>query len=329
MGNRRRQAALAAAACAWLLACGGDDSVPTGAAMGAPEPVTDETSFLNGAPVIEEISLSPATPRPGERIQVKVRTSDPDGDDVQIRYEWRVDGQIQTETGTSLHVTGSGRSAVIEVVAVASDGTDESVEGRASARVGNLAPILQGVVIEPLGEVTAGHDISASPRAMDPDGDELQYYYRWDVNGRTVETASALLEASRFKRGDQIVLTVTASDGQDESDPLTSAPIAVVNSPPRITSQPGAFDDEGVFRYALEVEDPDGDQGFRYRLLEGPSGLELDVVDGTVTWIPTEAQAGRHLVKIEVLDSGGAGATQSFEISLEFGEEPPPAEAAE
>jgi hypothetical protein len=331
MRDRRWLVGLAAAGCALLLACGDDESVATGAAMGeAPARDVPSSSAVNSAPVIDGITLSPPTPRPGERITAQVRASDPDGDDVRIRYEWRVDGTPQSESGASLHVAGeTGKSALIEVTATVTDSHDESSQASASARIGNLPPILQGVVLEPLGEVTAGHDVVATPRAMDPDGDELDFHYRWDVNGRTVETESAVLEATRFKRGDSIVLTVSASDGQDESDPIRSDPIQVVNSPPRVTSTPGAFDDEGVFRYKIEVEDPDGDHGFRYRLLEGPEGLVLDGVDGQITWIPTEAQAGRHPVKIEVMDAGGASATQSFVISLGFGEEPPPADAAE
>jgi hypothetical protein len=289
-----------------------------------------ETSALNSAPVIEGLSLSSSAPRPGERITAQVQASDPDGDEIRIRYEWRVDGDVQSETSASLHVAGgAGKSALIEVMATVSDSHDESSQASASARIGNLPPILQGIVIEPLGEVTAGRDIVASPRAVDPDGDDLRFHYRWDVNGRTVETASAVLAAEHFKRGDSIVLTLTASDGQDESDPLRSAPIEVVNSPPRVTSKPGAFGDDGIFRYSIVAEDPDGDRGFRYRLVEGPEGLVLDVADGQVTWIPTEAQAGRHTVKLEVIDNDGASATQSFVISLGFGEDPPPADAAE
>ena len=165
-----------------------------------------------------------------------------------------------------MHVVNIGKGGVIEVTAFARDGKEQSAPVRATVRVGNTVPVLQGVVIEPLGEVTANRDVTASPVAIDPDGDAIAFEYAWRVNSRVVGGNSPVLSAQHFERGDKIQLTVTASDSGGTSPALRSDSIPVVNAPPRILSVPGVFDDDGVFRYALKVEDTDGDRMFRYRL---------------------------------------------------------------
>lgn len=315
-----------------VLACGDEpaETTTTGAAMGATEKTeaAPRSDALNSAPVIESVSVEPRTARPGETIRALVEASDPDGDDLELHYEWRLDGRVDSQATERFHVTSAAKRSRIQVTVVASDGSEQSQPVTATARVGNLPPILQGVVIEPLGQVTAGRDVIASPRATDPDGDDVSFRYRWDVNGSTVDETGPVLSSSHYERGDSIRVIVTATDGQDDSDALRSDPIPVVNSPPKITSQPGAIGDDGVFRYTIEAEDPDGDRGFRYRLTEGPPGMDLDTVSGTLTWTPREDQAGRHNVKIEVADLKGARAQQSFVVLIEFQEPEAPAAPA-
>ena len=316
--------------------CGGDEeSRPTGAAMSSADESNRTTSVdpaLNEPPVVESVGLEPSQPRPGERISARVLASDPEGDPITLQYQWKVDGRVTDEIGSSLHVEGSvGKGSRIEVAVAAYDGTNRSAEQRASATVGNLPPVLHGVIIEPLGEINAGHDVVAIPKASDADGDPLSFEYRWAVNRVTVGDEGNRLAASNFERGDEITLVLTASDGMSTSEPLASDPIPVVNAAPKINSTPGGFDDLGRFTYEIEAVDPDGDSTFRYRMLDGPAGMEIDIVDGAVHWVPTESQAGRHPVKIEVKDAKGAVATQSFVMEVDFEDVPEtsPAAAAE
>lgn len=314
------------AACGLGLACGGDDPTETtGAAMSAS---TDESgpAVIATVPVIESIVLRPANPRPGERLEVQVSSRGGNGNDIRYEYEWKVNGRSSDLHDRVFHVEGeTGKGSTIEVKAVAFDGESRSEPAEAWVRIGNSPPVLHGLIIEPLREVSAGHDVAATPKASDPDGDELRFDYRWDVNGETVATEGSVLSSSHYGRGDRIAVTVTASDGQDESNQISSEAIPVVNSDPKITSTPGSFDEFGRFIYPLQVEDPDGDSNFRYRLAEGPEGMEIDIVDGTVRWTPREDQAGKHPVKVEVSDSEGGKGIQSFMVTLAF--EDPTADA--
>jgi len=310
-------------------ACGSSDeervkSTPIGEVARTPTPA----GAANEPPRIDEIQLQPVRPLPGGVVTAHVQTSDPEGDAVRLSFEWRVDGERAGSDSPSLQLAGVSKGASIEVTAVPHDAHSQGASRSAGARVGNLPPVMLGVVIEPLGEVHAGQDVSASPRANDSDGDELEFRYAWRVNGEDAGVDGPVLPATRFKRGDEIELTVVASDGQDSSAPLVSQPVPVVNASPTITSAPGSIGDDGTFRYAVRVEDPDKDRSFRYRLLESPEGMKIDVVTGELTWAPSEDQAGSHPVVIEVGDRNGGTGTQAFEVTVAFEQNAAPAAPA-
>lgn len=313
-----------------LAACGAEDEpMATGKPMAA-APVADPARAGDGPnqpPVIERISLSPRNPRPGERIRARVEAHDPDGDAVHLRYEWRVRGE-RVGDGPSLHPEGHPKGTVIELRVEPHDGDLEGAIETATVQIGNQPPVMVGIVLEPLGEVSVNHDVVASPRAIDPDGDALEFRYAWTINGEPGPGDEAVLPKEAFERGDRITLTVTADDGRDESEPLESQPFEVVNAAPAITSTPGGFGDDGAFRYQVAVSDPDGDRRLRYRLLEAPEGMTVDLLKGTVVWTPAESQTGSHPVVIEVDDMAGGRATQSFQVQVAF-DGSPPANAAD
>jgi hypothetical protein len=306
-----------------LLGCGGEPSEPaTGEESTAP-------ASMNSPPVIEEVALEPSRPRPGETVQVRVNVSDPDGDPIRLDYEWRADGRtIERAAGQpSLHVENLPRESAIEVTVIAHDAQSESAPETAVARVGNLPPTIVAVGMQPTGPVSAGTAITATPRANDPEGKEVEYTYRWSVNGETRPIEGPTLPGDQFVRGDTIVLEVVASDGLAESEPVVSPPIPVVNAPPRIVSEPGQFSADGIFRYALKTEDPDGDTAFRYNLVQGPTGMTVGFDDGKLTWNPAADAAGSHDVEIEVQDRFGGKSAYRFSLTLSYESEKAPAAA--
>jgi hypothetical protein len=279
-------------------------------------------------PVIRRIDLRPSRPTPGNIIAANVEALDPDGDEVALSYAWTVDGTRVGEDQATLLLGDAPKGSLIHLTVIARDGDSKGPAATATARVANRPPQMLGVVIEPLDEVRANRDISANPRAQDPDGDPLEFRYRWRVNGYEADADGPVLSADHYRRGDEIELTVVAHDGEESSEPLSSAPFTVANSPPRITSAPGAFDEDGTFRYAVRADDPDGDRSLRYQLVAGPDGMEINVVSGELTWTPTPDQAGIHPVTIEVGDRKGGATPQSFDIRVEFQEVPEPAAPA-
>jgi hypothetical protein len=279
-------------------------------------------------PVIRRIDLRPSRPTPGNIITADVDVFDPDGDEVALSYTWAVDGSRVGDDQATLLLREAPKDSTVQVTVIARDRDSKSPAATVTARIANRPPKMLGVVIEPLDEVRANRDIAANPRAQDPDGDPLEYRYRWRVDGDEADADGPVLSADHYRRGDQIELTVVAHDGEESSEPLTSAPFTVANSPPRVTSTPGAFDEDGTFRYAVRADDPDGDRNLRYTLVTGPDGMDLDIVSGELTWTPTLDQAGSHPVAIEVGDRKGGVTTQSFDIRVEFEELAAPAAPA-
>jgi len=311
-----------------ISACGSEEPQQ---AMGRPMAqleTADRPDGENRAPVIERVVLRPPSPRPGERVTANVTASDPDGDRIRLTYQWTL-GHGWMDGGPSLHVHDVAKGTPIEVRVIPTDGKIDGRPGTASASVGNQLPVLLGIAIQPPGDVTVEHDVMAIPRAMDPDGDALEYEFSWWVNGRRVDDADAVLPRSEFTRGDEISLAVVASDGTDESAPIESQPIAVRNAPPKIVSNPGDFEDDGSFLYPVAVNDPDGDRRFRFRLIDAPDGMRVDFVNGLVTWQPGEDDAGQHRVVLEVDDFSGGKTTQAFQVSVAFEAIQPPAAKAD
>jgi hypothetical protein len=311
------RAAAGAAAIALLGGCGGAETpAPSGRAMSAAPAAP--AGGANQPPRIAHLALDPREPHAGQDVVARVQAQDADGDAVELQYLWWVDGRRVGERGASLRVPETvGKGVAIEVEVVAHDGRAGSEPVRAAARVANRAPELLGVRIDPVEGVKVGTELVAVADVRDPDGDDVDLRYRWRVNGRPVEEARGQrFSTVGLKRGDTVQVRVVASDGGAETPPLDSAPVAIGNSAPSITSIPGGVSPDGGFRYALQTSDPDGDRNLRFRLEQGPEGARVDPVLGEVTWAASREHVGSHAFEVVVQDGHGGEARQRFEVEV-------------
>ncbi len=314
------------------VACGGGEETPrpSGPAMLAPAQVEELAN--NRAPVVESVTLNPSDPLPGTPVDANVEVRDPEGDPYRVSFEWKVNGEVVASGAhPRLRASDLRKDDRIEVTVVASDGRLESDPVRRSARIGNRPPLLQGVLLEPQGTVRAGDELLATPEALDPDEDAIDYEYTWLVNGREIGQRDRAFSASGLKRGDKVRVRVVATDGSDSSRAAESREVTVGNSPPLIERIPDAETDQGLFRYAFEAEDPDGDRNLRFRLRKAPEGMRIDSITGVATWRPKASQAGVHPVEVMVVDSHGDGSALSFNVTVTAtpgdADEQPPAAA--
>jgi hypothetical protein len=309
------------------VSCGGDTTQETsGAAWQAPEKSSE--ARLNRAPVIHEVRLSPSEPAAGERVSALVRASEPDGEAIQLRFAWRIDGRPLPESGAEIRLGEVGRGERVEVEVTASDGRDESEPVWVSGTVRNRRPVVTGIGLRPLSEVSRGEPVVATVAARDPDGDPLEFRYEWSVNDRPLPEEGNTLGTDRLQRGDAIRLRVVASDGTDESVSIPSGVVHVANAHPEILSSPSGVSSDGSFRYAVQARDPDGDRNLRYELRKGPEGMKMNHIDGEVAWQATAKQAGAHEVEIVVEDSEGARTVQAFELVVRVADPQPAAAPA-
>ena len=111
---------------------------------------------------------------------------------------------------------------------------------------------------------------------------------------------------------------------------VTSPPRPIVNAAPTIVSKPGPPSPDGVFRYRVVAEDPDGDRNLRFELMKAPEGMSIDPILGEATWRPKASQAGVHQIEVMVRDSHGDASALQFEVTVTAtpatsGEQPPAA----
>lgn len=298
------------------LACGGDDLKPSSVRpMQSREAVRDSGSDANRAPAIRSLRFEPDRPVSGEPVRAVAEAADPDGDPVRLSYVWSVNGEQVRGDGATLSLARAARGDTIAVRVTPSDGRRDGPAEEAEVVVGNRAPRLRGIKIDPAGRITAGGEISVDPTAEDPDGDAVEYEISWWVNDRRADEEGPVLSTKDLRRGDKVRVRVVASDGREESDPIESPEIEVVNAVPVIVSEPQSAE-QGAFRYRVQVEDPDGDRVLRFSLAEAPAGMRVDSVSGVVEWTPAPDQQGTFPVEVVVDDRHGGTASQRFDLTI-------------
>jgi hypothetical protein len=322
MANHRKIQLLAitVAGAALVVGCSDERPASTGASMDAPAAAgATRTVDGNGAPRIVSVTLEPSDPQPGTLVQAHAEVRDPDGDPVNVRYEWRAgDSMIGGEHEASLVVPAQlQRGAELSVVATASDGRAKSEPATATARIANQAPIVRSVRFDPADGVKPGDTVIAVAEGEDADGDEISYRYEWRVGDKKVGIDSPRLDTAKLKRGDPLTVRVTASDGDDESNPVEGPNLVLGNRAPVIVSLPPAtMSADGAFHYTLEVKDPDDDRNLRFRLGQAPEGARIDPLLGEITWKPTVKQQGKHPIEAIVSDGHDGETKQTFEVEV-------------
>ena len=99
---------------------------------------------------------------------------------------------------------------------------------------GNEPPTVNSVSTTPA-RVYETTTISATAAAGDPEGQDIELTFTWTVNGAEVQSGVLqTLSGAYFDKGDTVVVSVTATDGEAESGATSSADIPVLNSAPSI-----------------------------------------------------------------------------------------------
>ena len=123
-------------------------------------------------------------------------------------------------------------------------------------------PTLTSVSISPASPTTED-TLSVVVVSEDDDGDPMTYSYAWSVDGvDTGETSDTLDGATWFTAGAAIAVTVTANDGEEDGEPVTSAEVSVGNTAPEITSvttSPNPLYTDSIVQAIVDVNDVDGD----------------------------------------------------------------------
>jgi len=79
------------------------------------------------------------------------------------------------------------------------------------------------------------NDLNPVIRSQDPDGDSITYQYRWIKNEKEIPGENrSTLTSGNFRKGDLISIKIVPSDGKVEGVTFLSAPVKILNSPPKV-----------------------------------------------------------------------------------------------
>lgn len=292
-------------------------SSPDGLAVSGSEPPGGGTPRVNRPPVIASVALSPNPIALNAPVATFIDAGDPDDDALSFRHHWYVNGRLlPDQTGSSLpaRVLKKGDRVMVEVTP--SDGKTEGQPVQSAAvLVGNTPPEVAGVLLDPA-EVHVGDTVRVQLQAKDVDNDDIHYSVKWWRNNKlVVEGAHLSLDTSGFARGDRIVAQVTPLDAGGAGTMISSQMATVVNSPPKITSNPPSALDRGRFVYAVAALDAD-DDALRFSLEASPFGMTIDPGSGRIEWTVAPGTAGSHHVKVLVEDGQDGQAFQEFDLAF-------------
>jgi len=107
-------------------------------------------------------------------------------------------------------------------------------------------------------------------------------------------------------------------DGEPSYQQYTlTASVVGNNTPPQIVSTPElSATIEVEYTYDVQISDPDPADSHTFELLQKPAGASIDEDTGLITWTPTAAQLGVRFFEVQVTDSGGAWARQTWGVGV-------------
>jgi hypothetical protein len=258
-------------------------------------------TILNSSPVAGNLTITPSTPNAGDALTASYTYADADGDaQAGSELRWFKNGVEQAALFGSLSVpagtTAKGERWSFSVRP--RDGTDFGTPLTSTEiSVANSAPLASSLAIQPAQPGT-DDNLVANYTYLDADGDiEAGTELRWYKNGVEAQSYAGLktLPASATTKGESWYVTVRPRDGTDFGQLVTSAPVLIINTPPRATNvnlsplSPKATDPL-VASYSYSDADGDAQQGTELRWYR--NGVEVVALAGQVTLPAGTAKAG-------------------------------------
>ena len=201
----------------------------------------EETQFDNLPPYSAVIDLEPATPYTNDDLEALIvaESTDPNDDAVTVEYYWYKDDELQadlTEANIGADLTEVGQTWTVEVIAT--DGTLQSAASTRSVTIRNSPPSVTASLqwVDGDGNVSAdldapgadstlgdfaGYHLQVVAEGSDIDAnDEVTFEYAWTLNGEDAGIDEDTLEESAMDRGQEWTVSITATDGLVDSDPV-------------------------------------------------------------------------------------------------------------
>ena len=224
---------------------------------------TDSASvtIANSVPSVSGVSISPASPLVTDGLSCSYTFADDDSDTDASNVTWTV-GSNTVGTGTTLAAGAVSKNETVTCTVTPSDGTDTGTAGSDAVTVVNTAPVVSAVAIDQ-SSPTVSDELTCSYTFVDDDSDTDASGVTWTVGSTTVGTGTTLAAGSAIK-GDTVVCSVEADDGEDTGNTDTAS-TTIQNSAPTTPvvsinpSAPVALTDDLVCSIDTASTDADND----------------------------------------------------------------------
>ncbi len=219
------------------------------------------TLQVNGLPSAPEVALTPDPADTTDDLVVTITADsvDPDGDTVSYSYAWSADGVLSSaSTSATLSNTETSKGQTWTVEVTPNDGYADGPSGSDDLTIGNLAPEITSVVIDP-DPAYPTDELSCGWSFYDEDGDGDESTLEWTIDGTTVGADITLSDV--FTAGDVVTCTVTAHDGE-ESGTSDSDSVTIENTPPEVTEvtlSPSVVFTNDTITASVSTDDAEGD----------------------------------------------------------------------
>ncbi|MCC6507675.1 MAG: putative Ig domain-containing protein, partial [Pirellulaceae bacterium] len=279
----------------------------------------------NDAPRIT--SLPPAfRARVGQSVVYDLHATDPDDDPV----EWSL---VEAPSGTSLDrrfgtlrwTPSIEHIGLQRFVISAKDPTGLAATQSFSLNVSgaNFGP---SILSRPPSEAVADASYVYGLWAVDPENDPLTFSLSSSPAGMTIDAARGIVRWTPTLAQLGIArATVEVADSQGNRSVQSfqiNVSQVVPNRDPIITSR-AIFRArvDAPYQYDVQAIDPEGSD-VTYQLVSAPTGMQIDSASGLISWTPTAAQIGSHLVQVVAQDSAGGQSLQRFAILARVNQSP-------
>ena len=279
-----------------------------------------KASDITGVSSTYGVRILPEPPTVADNIIAEVKIKGEGRLSSKLTFIWEKDNQpIEGLNSNRIDGKSLKRGNVVRVKIIPLGGEAKGdVFYSDSVVIQNAPPVVAAVKIKQDKNATKKDTLIAAAEGKDPDGDTISFKYQWLKNG-TEEIKGAnsnTLSPAHFKHGNFINVRVTANDGIADGEPVTSEPIAIINSPPEIVSQPPT--EAKGFNYIYKVSSIDLDKdNLNYSLSKAPAGMSISPL-GEIKWNITEKDEGRHDVEIVVEDGNGGRTVQGYLLTIKL-----------
>jgi hypothetical protein len=183
------------------------------------QPFNLSVDIGNAKPVAPGVTLAPEKPTKATPIIATAQPgTDADGDAVQLKFAWTVNGTIvEGQTGAVLAPTFFAKGEDVTVIVTPNDGKEDGTPATTTINVANIAPTAPGVTITANPRTTDPIVCSVIAPSSDLDGDTLTYAFTWTKNDQpfnsAVTTGTSSVVAAPHANGDLYSCTASVFDG--------------------------------------------------------------------------------------------------------------------